>query len=349
MPYSNTCADKNSDNRDRVRALLKESPVVLAPMAGITDRTFRQLAIEQGAGLTCTEMISAKALSYGNDKTRALLDIDGAQGQTAVQFFGSEPEIMAAAAVEAQRRGAAYVDVNMGCPVPKVVKNGEGSALLENPALAARIVAAMKAAVDIPVAVKIRLGTDRKHLVTPDFAVRMEEAGASLITVHGRTRDQYYSGEADREQIRLIREAVKAPLIGNGDIRKPEDARRMMEETGCDAVMVGRAALGNPWVVGWITRYILDREDGREPSAEEKIGMALEHFRRLVALKGEKKAVPEMRKHLAWYLKGLPGTAPLKQKLFQCTGYAAAEELLLSYLRTVTQRLTTRQIDRRRY
>lgn len=328
-----------SGNREKekspadIAAILKSNPVALAPMAGITDKTFRELAREQGPVLLYTEMISAKALSYDNVKTQALLDISGEPGPVAVQVFGSEPEVMAAAAKAAAAQGAAFVDVNMGCPVPKVVKNGEGSALLENPGLAARIVEAMAAAVAIPVTVKIRLGMDSGRLVVPDFALRMEAAGAAMIAVHGRTREQYYSGRADWQQIRRIKEAVQVPVIGNGDVWGPKDARRLLEETGCDGVMVGRGALGNPWLPGRIAKFLLTADEGREPGREEKIAMALEHCRRLVVRKGEAKGIPEMRKHLAWYLKGLPRTAPLKEKLFHCRTLAEAEAILRSYPR----------------
>ncbi|MCL1804538.1 MAG: tRNA dihydrouridine synthase DusB [Clostridiales bacterium] len=312
--------------------MLRDSPVLLAPMAGVTDKTFRRLAKELGAGLACTEMVSAKALSYGNAKTRALLDVEGETGPTAAQFFGSEPDRMAEAAVAAEELGAAYVDVNMGCPVPKVVKNNEGSALLEQTELAGRIVGAMAGAAGIPVAVKIRLGADPRRIVAPEFAKRMEAAGASLIAVHARTRDQFYSGKADWGQIRLVKAAVSVPVVGNGDIWTPEDARRMLEETGCDAVMVGRAALGDPWLPGRIRRYLLGGDAGLPPDKEEKIAMAMEHSRRLAALKGEGKAIPEMRKHLAWYLKGLPRTAALKEKLFHCRSMEEVEELMKGYL-----------------
>ena len=332
-------AAKHKRNVAAMAGLLGGSPVLLAPMAGVTDCTFRGLAREQGAGLMYTEMISAKALSYDNAKTQALMDIDDEHGLTAVQFFGTEAPLMADAAVKAQAKGAAFVDVNMGCPVPKVVGNGEGSALLEKPALAAEIVRAMAEAADIPVTVKIRLGMDASRIVTPDFALRMEEAGAAMIAVHGRTRDQYYSGKADWARIRAIKDAVHVPVVGNGDIRAPEDARRMLEETGCDAVMVGRAAMGNPWLPGRIARYLLHGEQGCEPDRDARIAMALEHCRRLIARKGEKKAMPEMRKHMAWYLKGLPGTAALKDKLFHCTLYTEAESLLTAYSSSASSRL----------
>lgn len=314
------------------------NPVVLAPMAGITDKTYRQIAREQGAGLVCTEMVSAKALSYHNIKTQELLDISGEEPPVVAQLFGSEPEVMAAAAVRAQELGAAMVDVNMGCPVPKVVKNREGSALLERPELAAGIVSAMVRAVEIPVSVKIRLGMTPERIVAVEFAKRMADAGASLVTVHGRTRDQYYSGQADWSMIRQVKEALVpfgVPVIGSGDIWRPEDAKRMLEETGCDAVMIGRGALGNPWLLGRTARYLAGQPLAElpEPAAAEKVAMALEHCRRLVALKGEAKGMPEMRKHLAWYLKGLPRTAALKEKLFHTRTDEEAESLLREYLR----------------
>ncbi|MEA4891969.1 MAG: tRNA dihydrouridine synthase DusB [Peptococcaceae bacterium] len=316
------------------------NPVILAPMAGITDKTYRSIAKEQGVDLVYTEMISAKALSYKNLKTRELLDIRGETPPVAVQIFGSEPEIMAEAALKAQALGAAMVDVNMGCPVPKVVKNREGSALLEEPELAAAIVSAMAKAVAVPVSVKIRLGMTAKRIVAVDFASRMARAGAAAVAVHGRTRDQYYGGQADWGMIRQVKEALRpfgVPVIGSGDIWQPQDAARMLAETGCDAVMIGRGALGNPWLLGRTVRYLAGTPLAElpEPKAAARVAAALEHSRRLVAVKGEAKGMPEMRKHLAWYLKGLPRTAPLKEKLFHTRTLAEAESLLREYLETL--------------
>ena len=318
--------------RQSIAEILKASPAVLAPMAGITDRTYRQLAREQGAVLTYTEMISAKALSYDNKKTREMLDITGEAWPVAVQLFGSEAEIMAEAALKAEAAGAAFVDVNMGCPVPKVVKNHEGSALLENPQLAADIVAAMSKVCHIPISVKIRLGVDATRLIAVDFALRMQEAGASLIAVHGRTRDQYYSGKADWRQIGLVKEALDIPVIGNGDVRLPRDAAAMMAQTDCDAVMIGRAMQGNPWLVGRTIDCLREGNEYVPPTMQERITMALEHSQRLISLKGETKAIPELRKHLAWYLKGLPNTASLKVKLFHAAKLDEVQDLLYDYL-----------------
>jgi len=372
---------------EKIRRILNENPVILAPMAGITDKTFRALVREQGGGFAYTEMISAKALTYANQKTKAMLDISGEQESVAIQLFGSEPDIMARAALMAGEAGAAFIDINMGCPMAKVVKNGEGSALLDKPALAAEIVSAMAKACDAPVSVKIRLGESADRIVTPGFALRMQEAGASLVAVHARTRDQYYGGKADWERIGLIKRALSIPVIGNGDIWSPEDALRMTRETGCDAVMVGRACLGNPWLPGRITRFLRGMIRGQDagvsaedtsgdersadisargatvdarnadadergaekpPDAAARINMALEHCRRLIAIKGEKKAIPEARKHFAWYLKGLPGTAALKGKLFHCVKYDEAFELLRDYAVTVhgvSERHNCRSVD----
>lgn len=290
--------------------------VVLAPMAGITDKAFRIIAREHGCGLVYTEMISAKALTYQNIKTKALLDLEGEEQPISVQLFGSEPETMAEAAVIAVREGAKIIDVNMGCPVPKVVKNKEGSALLEQPELACSIVRAMVKATDVPITVKMRIGWNRENIVAVKLARELEEAGAAALAVHGRTRDQYYAGKADWEVIKDVKKSLAIPVIGNGDIWTPQDAVKMLETTGCDAIMLGRGVLGNPWLISNTCNYL----NGKEPvypDPREKIAGALRHLDLTISLKGEEVGVREMRKHLAWYLKGLPRTSSLKDAIFK--------------------------------
>jgi nifR3 family TIM-barrel protein len=289
-------------------------------MAGITDKAFRIIAKRQGCARLYTEMISAKALVYGNAKTRAFLDLTGEAEPIAVQLFGWEPDVMAEAAAIAADAGARILDVNMGCPVPKVVRNHEGSALLENPQLAQEIVTAMIRAAKLPVTVKIRTGISAGRIVAVSFAQRMEAAGASLIAVHGRTREQYYSGKADWDVIAQVKAAAGVPVIGNGDIWSPEDARRMLDQTGCDGVMIGRGALGNPWLLKRTVQYLRGEPVDPPPSPVEKLRGGLEHLELMMAYKTEYQAATEMRKHLAWYLKGLRNTAALKAALFQCAG-----------------------------
>lgn len=322
----------------KIGDVLIPNRVVLAPMAGVTDKAFRLIAREFGCGLIYTEMISAKALTYNNHRTHTLLDLTGEKGPIAVQLFGSEPAVMAEGAGIAVEQGASLVDINMGCPVPKVVKNGEGSALLEKPELAQKIVAAMVQAVDVPVTVKIRIGWDSAHILAVEFAGRMEAAGAAAVAVHGRTRDQYYAGRANWEAIRDVKKALSVPVIGNGDIWEPADAARMLETTGCDAVMIGRGAMGNPWLLGRTWRHLRGVETGA-PKARDKILGAIRHLDLTLALKGEDVGIREMRKHLAWYLKGLPHTAVLKEALFRVKEREQAVSLLTEYLLRLEQEI----------
>lgn len=316
----------------KIGDILIPNRVCLAPMAGVTDKAFRILAREQGCGLIYTEMVSAKALTYQNIRTKNLLDLQGEEQPIAVQLFGSEPETMAQGAQIAVAEGAKLIDINMGCPVPKVVKNGEGSALLEKPELAAAIVRAMVEAVSVPITVKIRTGWNHDHIIAVNFALEMERAGASAVAVHGRTREQCYAGTADWSVIRQVKAAVSIPVIGNGDLWHPQDAQRMLEETGCDAVMLGRGVLGNPWL---ISRVICFLEEGRElppPTPLEKIRGALKHLELAIKLKGEDAGIREMRKHLAWYLKGLKHTAPLKEVIFRTKKKMEVVKLLEDYV-----------------
>lgn len=303
----------------------------LAPMAGVTDISYRQLCSEMGAGLLGMEMVSAKAITYGNKKTRKLMDIkpkEKERSRISLQLFGCEPDIMAKAARMIADVPYDILDVNMGCPVPKVVNNGEGSALMKNPRLAAAIIKAMAAVCDRPVTAKIRSGFDENHINAVELAKRLEDAGAAAIAVHARTREQYYSGKANRSVIAQVKEAVDIPVIGNGDIRSPLDARRMMDETGCDAVMIGRAAQGNPWIFRDMVAY---EETGRclqPPDRQQICDMLLRHCRMMIEEKGEYVAIREMRKHAAWYTAGLHKATALRRALNTVASYEELEEAI---------------------
>ncbi|HJD25460.1 MAG TPA: tRNA dihydrouridine synthase DusB [Candidatus Blautia intestinipullorum] len=305
-----------------------ENPFVLAPMAGITDLPFRELCKEQGAGLLYTEMVSAKAISYRNRNTIPLMEISPGENPVALQIFGSEPELMAEVAKSIEDQPFDILDINMGCPVPKVVNNGEGSALLKNPELIRKIVSAVSRAIKKPVTVKMRVGFEGEDVDPVETAKIMEDSGAAAIAVHGRTRQQYYSGKADWDTIRKIKEAVSVPVIGNGDVDSPKKAEAMLKETGCDAVMIGRAVRGNPWIFREMNYYFETGELLSRPSIEELKEMILRHARRQIEKKGEYTGIREMRKHVAWYTAGMRHSAGIRRESNLISGYEELKALL---------------------
>lgn len=309
-----------------------ENPLVLAPMAGVTDLPFRLLCKAQGCALMCTEMVSAKGLYYHNKNTGILMETDPQERPVALQFFGSDPQIMAEMAKQAEALDFDILDINMGCPVPKIVNNGEGSALMKDPLLAGKIVEAIVKAVKKPVTVKIRKGFTAETVNAPEFAHVLEESGASAVAVHGRTRAQYYSGHADWDIIRQVKERVRIPVIGNGDVLTGEDVMRMMDETGCDGVMIGRGAQGNPWIFSQALHVMAAGEKTQKPSAEDVVAMVLKHAKMQIDFKGEYLGIREMRKHTAWYLAGYPNSAKLRKQVNQVESYSELETLLHLYI-----------------
>lgn len=322
------CGSAASPIHLKIGTVTLENPYILAPMAGVTDLPFRLLCREQGAGLLCMEMISAKALMYKNRNTRALLEIHPEEYPVSLQLFGSDPDIISEAARQIEELPFQILDINMGCPVPKVVKNGEGSALMNQPELVYQIISKTAAAIRKPVTVKIRKGFDDAHVNAVEIAKIAEAAGAAAVAVHGRTREQYYSGKADWETIRRIKEAVSVPVIGNGDVDSPERAEAMMKETGCDGVMIGRAVRGNPWIFREMRHYFETGELISRPSLAELREEILRHARWQIEKKGEYTGIREMRKHVAWYTAGMRHSAGIRRESNLISSYQELETLL---------------------
>lgn len=305
-----------------------ENPFVLAPMAGVTDLPFRGLCKEQGAGLICTEMVSAKAISFHNKNTKALMEINPKEHPVSLQLFGNEPELMAEVARSIEEQPFDILDINMGCPVPKVVNNGEGSALLKDSALIGKIVREISHAIKKPVTAKIRIGFEGYDVDPVEIAKIIEDAGGAAVAVHGRTRQQYYAGEANWEVIGRIKDAVSIPVIGNGDVDSPLKAEKMMKDTGCDSIMIGRAVRGNPWIFREMNHYFETGELLEKPDPKEIREMILRHARWQIELKGEFTGIREMRKHVAWYTSGMRHSAGLRRESNTIENYESLERLL---------------------
>ncbi|MGB8453944.1 MAG: tRNA dihydrouridine synthase DusB [Anaerocolumna sp.] len=306
--------------------------LILGPMAGVTDLPFRILCKEQGADLIYTEMVSAKGIQYNNKNTENLLMVSGEERPVSMQLFGADPYIMSETAKRIEHRNFDILDINMGCPVPKVVNNGEGSALMKEPALVGEIVHAVAIAIKKPLTVKIRKGFTESTVNAVEIAKIAEANGAAAIAVHGRTREQYYSGKADWQVIQAVKEAVSVPVIGNGDVFTAEAARHLLEETGCDGIMLARGARGNPWLFAQVKEYLKTGKKTDKPEVQEAVAMMLRHARLSIEYKGEYIGIREMRKHVAWYTTGYPLAAKLRQHVNQIENYYELEELLLKYL-----------------
>ena len=305
-----------------------ENNLILAPMAGVTDLPFRLLCKEQGAGLICTEMISAKAIYFKNKNTENLMEIDERERPVSLQLFGSDPDLMAEIARQIEPRNFDILDINMGCPVPKVVNNGEGSALMKNPKLVHEIVSKVSKAIEKPLTVKIRKGFTEDCVNAVEIAKIAEDAGAAAVAVHGRTREQYYAGNADWGIIRKVKEAVSIPVIGNGDVDSPKKAEALVRETGCDGIMIGRAVQGNPWLFSQILHYQKTGELLPKPGMEEVKEMILRHAKMQLEYKGNYTGMREMRKHVAWYTTGMPHSASVRRMVNEVESYEQLEELV---------------------